>query len=343
MPWALLLGSPMETARQEPASAPASKPASAPVAAERIFSGPQAGEATPKFTIQDVTAKRDPKEFDPVAEAAGGKTLYYFFPADVTRLVARGITNISILADAAKARGLRSYFVALTADPITADQRLRDVWGLTHTPVPASISLEGLEGPGAWGLNRKCIITVVLAENGIVQFNYAAMQPADADYVTLQKEVEKLVGAKLDVKLNLGNDRRMMGGDASSRAGGERNSDARSRRARAQADLRAIDTAIRLYKDSNQGKLPTALVRLIEPDDSGIRFIKNREITKDPWMREYRYEVSKDGATYELFTLGADGRDGGEGEDADIFVQKIAPQKNVAKENVKRDSRPVGK
>ena len=42
-------------------------------------------------------------------------------------------------------------------------------------------------------------------------------------------------------------------------------------------------------------------------------------LPKDPWGREYIYEYpSRRTAKYDLYTLGADGLEGGSGEDADV-------------------------
>jgi general secretion pathway protein G len=42
--------------------------------------------------------------------------------------------------------------------------------------------------------------------------------------------------------------------------------------------------------------------------------------TKDAWGREVQYRALDSGRSYELKSLGADGRDGGSGADADILV-----------------------
>jgi len=42
--------------------------------------------------------------------------------------------------------------------------------------------------------------------------------------------------------------------------------------------------------------------------------------TKDAWGREVQYRVIESGRSYELRSMGADGRDGGSGADADIIV-----------------------
>jgi len=174
-------------------------PASAP-AAEKVFSGPQAGEKALSFQLADVTGGRKEREFDPTKESADDPTLYFFFPADVNRIIARALVTISAACEQGKQHGLRSYFVGLTQSPLTADQRLRDVWSSLKPVVPASLSMEGIEGPGNWALNKKCYVTVVLVKNGKVAFNYAALSPADSDYELLRLELSKLLGVKIDAK-----------------------------------------------------------------------------------------------------------------------------------------------
>lgn len=47
-------------------------------------------------------------------------------------------------------------------------------------------------------------------------------------------------------------------------------------------------------------------------------YLKKREIPKDPWGNDYRYKYPGDNGDYDLWSLGRDNTDGGEGEDADI-------------------------
>ncbi|MCU0845530.1 MAG: type II secretion system major pseudopilin GspG [Spirochaetes bacterium] len=48
-------------------------------------------------------------------------------------------------------------------------------------------------------------------------------------------------------------------------------------------------------------------------------YLKKKELPKDPWGRDYIYRSPGDqGNDYEIMSLGADGRDGGEGVNADI-------------------------
>ncbi len=44
-----------------------------------------------------------------------------------------------------------------------------------------------------------------------------------------------------------------------------------------------------------------------------------KRLPDDPWGNPYRYATpGRDGASFDIYSTGADGREGGEGEDADI-------------------------
>lgn len=196
------------------ASRPA-PPASAP-AAERIFSGPQLGEKVAPFRTADVTGGRKEREFDPVKEAGDGAALYFFFPGDVNRIVAAAIREVAAMAKQGEEHGLKSVFVALHGDQLAADQRLRDVWTSLKPPIPASVSVDGAEGPGSWGLDKRCTVTVVLAKEGKVVFNYAALSASPAEWEKLRAELGSMLGAKITARPEGG---RPMGGEMGGREG----------------------------------------------------------------------------------------------------------------------------
>lgn len=97
----------------------------------------------------------------------------------------------------------------------------------------------------------------------------------------------------------------------------------------ARQQIAAFGIALDRYYLDN-GSYPTtqhgleALIR--KPDTEPIPmnyneggYLKKREIPKDPWGREYLYVSPGDhGNDYELMSYGADGEEGGEGEDADL-------------------------
>ncbi len=100
----------------------------------------------------------------------------------------------------------------------------------------------------------------------------------------------------------------------------------KARVTRAQSDIRAISTALDLYRLDNF-KYPTseqglqALVK--QPADPSITnypaggYLKSLPI--DPWNNPYQYvSPGPDGRDYDITTYGRDGKPGGDGYDADI-------------------------
>src|SRR5262249_34983259 len=60
------------------------------------------------------------------------------------------------------------------------------------------ISLQGIEGPGAYGLNRNVTLTILVAKNNIVTANFALVQPSlPGDAERVLREVVKLIGGKV--------------------------------------------------------------------------------------------------------------------------------------------------
>ena len=93
-------------------------------------------------------------------------------------------------------------------------------------------------------------------------------------------------------------------------------------------DIQSLGTALDMYQMDNF-RYPTteqgleALVRLpaIEPVPRNWRpqgYLRSKSIPKDQWGNDYFYRVPGDhGGPYDLYTLGADGQEGGEEADAD--------------------------
>ncbi len=100
-----------------------------------------------------------------------------------------------------------------------------------------------------------------------------------------------------------------------------------ARVSKAKEDIQAIGTALLSYRLDNF-KYPTSeqgLKALIQqPDDPTIvnwrkgGYIQDGSF-KDPWGHDYQYVYpGTHGHEYDLYSFGADGQEGGEGEDADI-------------------------
>ncbi|ACV27722.1 type II secretion system major pseudopilin GspG [Kangiella koreensis] len=108
------------------------------------------------------------------------------------------------------------------------------------------------------------------------------------------------------------------------------------------SDLGTIEMALQNYKLDN-GYFPTTeqgLRALIEkPSTNPVPqnyprngYLGSRAIPTDPWKREYVYMQPGRNHDYDLYTLGADGRPGGDGENMDISPW------NVHEANFNRDN-----
>lgn len=97
--------------------------------------------------------------------------------------------------------------------------------------------------------------------------------------------------------------------------------------AKAKQDIRSFETALNLFRMDNF-KYPSTdqgLQALVSPpNDPTIRNWKqggyvSGGLKKDPWGNDYLYvNPGTHGLEYDLYTLGADGQEGGEGNNADI-------------------------
>lgn len=85
-----------------------------------------------------------------------------------------------------------------------------------------------------------------------------------------------------------------------------------ARATKAKADIRAIESALNMYRLDNHS-YPTT--------DEGLEVLVDEYLPRvpmDPWNRPYQYLNPGVQARIDIYTLGRDGQQGGEGEDADI-------------------------
>lgn len=91
---------------------------------------------------------------------------------------------------------------------------------------------------------------------------------------------------------------------------------------KAAADIATLHQALELYR-LEYAQYPTidqGLEALVNPAEAAGKqrapFI--RTLPQDPWNHPYQYVVPGERGAFDLYSLGADGRVGGEGLDADI-------------------------
>ena len=91
----------------------------------------------------------------------------------------------------------------------------------------------------------------------------------------------------------------------------------------ARLQIEQLGTALSLFR-FDVGHYPTSsqgLQALME--DQGIQnwsgpYLEKKTVPKDPWSRDYQYRSPGQYGDHDLWSNGADGMEGGEGEDADV-------------------------
>ncbi len=81
---------------------------------------------------------------------------------------------------------------------------------------------------------------------------------------------------------------------------------------KAKSDIRAIESALNMYRLDHH---------VYPPTDTGLQALVSDYLPRlpmDPWNRPYNYLFPGVHGQFDVFTLGRDGQQGGEGEDAEI-------------------------
>ena len=95
---------------------------------------------------------------------------------------------------------------------------------------------------------------------------------------------------------------------------------------KAKQDIRALESALQMYRVDNfnypntdQGLVALAEKPSSQPEPKNWQpggYVK--KVPKDPWGNDYQYLSPGENGEFDIYSLGKDGRPGGEGENADI-------------------------
>ena len=159
---------------------------------EPLFSGPQVGERILPFKARIALGTLAGQELD-IVKQAGGKPIVLLFVHEFNR-PSVGLTRI-VMNYAAKrsADGLHAGVVCLSDDATETEKVLQRAAHALPTKIPLAVSLDGKEGPGAYGLNRNVTLTLLVAQDNKVTANFALVQPS------VQADVPRIVKAIVDV------------------------------------------------------------------------------------------------------------------------------------------------
>ena len=143
-----------------------------------LFSGPQPGEKLPPLKAKAINGETKGKTSDVIAKADG--QVLILFLQDESGLGLRGLLGISRLLAKIREKSEQKMHinaVFLGDAPDTVENQASRL--VPHIPngVLLTVSQEGREGPGSYGLNRNIAQTVIIAKDGKVLYNFAFTQP----------------------------------------------------------------------------------------------------------------------------------------------------------------------
>ena len=158
---------------------------------EAVYSGPQPGEKVTPFKVLPVTGKQAGKEVEIVGTGKGGPTFILFLHKITEPAIG---LMIPLEWYAKKIEGLTSHYVILTSDRVKTERQAKRWWSVHFAGSTLSISADGAEGPGLYGLNRKVTMTVVLARDNKVAANFALEDASAGDAPEILNALAKLMG-----------------------------------------------------------------------------------------------------------------------------------------------------
>ena len=109
----------------------------------------------------------------------------------MTAPVIRGLDN---LGREFSLFGLKTHAIRLLADRTAGEEEIARVNGALRLASPIVLSLDGLDGPGNYALNRKCTLSLVLVNGGEVHKSTGYVDTGMADLPALRKMIEEMLG-----------------------------------------------------------------------------------------------------------------------------------------------------
>ena len=167
-----------------------------------VFSGPQPGEKMADFKVRGLFGELAGKEFNPLKEAGSRPTLLVFVH-ELTR-PGNSLTQALMRYAEQHPKELYGSLIFLGDDLTALESRLKRAQRALPKKAPVTISLDGEEGPGSYGLNRQVTLTIVFAKDHKVINNVALISPSlQADMLKILKPVAKVIGGKVPTLADL--------------------------------------------------------------------------------------------------------------------------------------------
>ena len=183
-------------------------------AQQKPFSGPQVGETIEPFTVLAANGPDAGKEVDFISRYGDAPTMLIFLH-QLDRNVAALLRPCERFAQERESAGLKSLIVFLADDKIAGERKMQNVVRSLEIKMPVGVSLEGIEGPGAYGLNKGVAVTTLVAKDRKVTANHTFVQAGIVDAPKILTDVAAHVGGKVptadEMMAQLPGRRRMQG------------------------------------------------------------------------------------------------------------------------------------
>ena len=159
---------------------------------QRIFSGPQPGEKITPFKVLRVKDDQ-PNELEIVKKTDGTTLICFVHRLSADDRILYGLPLVDFYAS--KQEKLTSHYVLLSEDRAKMLKMLRG-WsrGSLFKASLVSLSVDGAEGPGDYGLNRNVAMTVLVAKGDTVLNNITLEDPNARDLEAIMVAVAKAQG-----------------------------------------------------------------------------------------------------------------------------------------------------
>ncbi len=168
-------------------------PLTRPCPGQDLVSGPEAGRPLTPIQVYAPAGPNAGTEFD-VAKAIGDAPGAVLFVHEVSRNTAPVIGGMDTLGLEFGLLGFRGFTVCLAADRTAAETQLKNSSDAMRLANPLLLSLDGVEGPGNYALNRKCTLTLVIVKDRKVHKSVAFTDTGRQDLPRIREWFQEVTG-----------------------------------------------------------------------------------------------------------------------------------------------------
>ena len=158
-----------------------------------IVSGPPTGSLLAPVNSYALHGPHKGREFD-AAKSLGQAPGALLFIHELSRNIIPMLRGLDDLTSEYSVLGFRSHTLLLHDDRTSAENRLKAINGSLKLAHPIILSLDGLEGPGDYALNRRAALTIVLTKGGQVTRSVALTDTGQHNLPELREWVEAVAG-----------------------------------------------------------------------------------------------------------------------------------------------------